>query len=166
MDDQGTIFGIFIASEKGAPVHKVDRIEAVAGIGLKGDRNYFKQLHLSEDNRKPENELTLVEWESAEMLNNSPKYGPIEPGDLRRNLVTKNIRLNELVGKIFKIGDVTAEGLELCEPCQYLEKLIAKPIIKPLVHKAGIRARIVTGGIIKKNDSVSIPISYVIQPDQ
>jgi len=156
METQGTVYGIFITKEEGAPVHGVDQVEAVPGVGLLGDRYYFKQLDRAPDARKPESELTLVEWESVVMLNSKAEYGLVEPGDLRRNLVTKNIRLNELVGKRFTIGGVLAEGIELCEPCSHLEKLTGKKLMKPLVHKAGLRARILQGGLITKGDELTV----------
>ncbi|MGF1671704.1 MAG: MOSC domain-containing protein [Balneolaceae bacterium] len=156
MNKKGIIFGIFITPEAKGEIFEVENIEAVAGIGLKGDRNYYKQQRLSAEKRKPKHELTLVEWESVDELNQSGEFGVIKPEELRRNLVTKGVDLNSLVGKQFLVGDVRAEGLELCEPCRYLEKLTGKKIMKPLIHKAGLRAGILQDGIISKGDQVEI----------
>lgn len=152
----GTITGIFITPEPEGEIFGVESIEAVAGVGLKGDRNYYKQIKLPAEKRKPENECTLVEWESIDELNQSGEFGIIQPYDLRRNLVTKNIHLNDLVGRIFTIGEVTAKGIELCEPCRHLEKMTGKKIMKPLVHKAGLRAQIIHGGMIHMGDEIKI----------
>ena len=67
---------------------------------------------------------------------------------LRRNLVTRGVPLNHLIGRRFRIGDVVLEGTELAEPCQYLADLIGLPVFKPLMHRGGIRAAIVTGGAL------------------
>jgi MOSC domain-containing protein YiiM len=74
----------------------------------------------------------------------------------RRNVTTRGIRLNELVGRRFRIGGVECEGTRLCEPCRYLEELLGKPVLEPLVHRAGLRARIVGGGEIALGDEVVV----------
>ena len=152
----GTVTDIFITPEPEGKIFGVESIEAVAGVGLKGDRNYYKQIKLPAEERKPENECTLVELESIEELIQSGEFGTLQPGDLRRNLVTKNIRLNDLVGRVFTIGEVTAKGIELCEPCRHLEKLTGKKIMKPLVHKAGLRAQIIHDGMIYPGDEIKV----------
>jgi len=156
MSDRGFVSGIYITQEKSTPLYEVNRVEAVEGLGLKGDRNYIQQLQSTPEERRPENELTLIELESVEYLNREFDMGTFSPGDLRRNIITKNVSLNDLTGKKFKIGEVEAEGIELCEPCRHLEKLTGKPVMKPLVHKAGLRARILKGGIISKGDEILV----------
>jgi MOSC domain-containing protein YiiM len=78
----------------------------------------------------------------------------LEPGDTRRNVTTRGIELNDLVGRRFRVGEVIAEGVELCEPCQHLQSLLGKPIIRPLVHRAGLRALLVNSGTIRVGDDV------------
>jgi len=156
MTEKGTIEGIYIAQHAGGEITGVDQVEAVAGIGLKGDRNYSAQLNRPPEKRKPEKELTLVQQESVDMLNETGDFGTIHPGDLRRNVVTSGVNLNNLTGEVFSVGNVKAKGIELCEPCRHLEKMTGKKIMKPLVHKAGLRAQIIEGGVIKKGDSVKI----------
>jgi len=156
MTEKGTIEGIYIAQHAGGEITGVDQVEAVAGIGLKGDRNYFAQLNRAPEKRKPEKELTLVQQETVDMLNETGVFGTIHPGDLRRNVVTSGVNLNNLTGEVFSVGNVKAKGIELCEPCRHLEKMTGKKIMKPLVHKAGLRAQIIEGGVIKKGDSVKI----------
>ena len=156
MQLNGTVTGIYITPEPQGEISGVKSIEAIAGVGLKGDRNYYKQIKLPAEERKPENECTLVEMESIDELNQSGKFGTIQPGDLRRNLVTQNIRLNDLVGRVFTVGEITAKGIELCEPCRHLEKLTGKKIMKSLVHKAGLRAQIIQDGMIHTGDEIKV----------
>ncbi|SMO47956.1 MOSC domain-containing protein [Gracilimonas mengyeensis] len=155
-EKEGKVAGIFISRDEGGKITEVEDIEAVAGIGLKGDRYYSKQLSTPEEKRRPKKELTLVEFESVEILNKDGRYGTVQPGDLRRNLVTKGVHLNNLTGQTFFVGKVKVKGIELCEPCRHLEKLTGKKIMKPLVHKAGLRAQILEGGIIKKGDRIVV----------
>ena len=147
----GTVEHIHIAGERGAPVRAVESIELVKGIGILGDRNELKpgewdDSHLGE-------ELTLVEAESLERL--ARDHGiHLQPGDTRRNVTTRGISLNDLVGRRFRVGEVMAEGVKLCEPCADLERMVGKPIIKPLLHRAGLRALLVNSGTIRAGDQV------------
>jgi MOSC domain-containing protein YiiM len=78
----------------------------------------------------------------------------LAPGESRRNVTTRGIRLNALVGRRFRVGDVVCDGTQLCEPCQYLTDLVGKPVLRPLVHRAGLRARIVEGGEVAVGSEV------------
>ena len=80
----------------------------------------------------------------------------LDPGESRRNLTTRGVRLNDLVGKEFWIGDVLALGIELCEPCTHLVALTGKPLIKPLAHRAGLRADLLTTGRISVGDRIAV----------
>ena len=80
----------------------------------------------------------------------------LAPGETRRNVTTRGIRLNDLVGRRFRIGDVECEGTRPCEPCQYLTDLLGKPVLAPLVHRAGLRARILGSGEIARGDEVVV----------
>jgi MOSC domain-containing protein YiiM len=149
----GTVEHIHIAPERAAPVHAVESIELVKGIGIIGDRNQlapgeWDETHLGE-------ELTLVEAEALENLARDHDIH-LNPGDTRRNVTTRGISLNDLVGKRFSVGEVVAEGVELCEPCTHLQGLLGKPIIKPLVHRAGLRALLVNSGTIRVGDQVEV----------
>jgi MOSC domain-containing protein YiiM len=78
----------------------------------------------------------------------------LEPGQARRNLVTRGVPLNHLVGRQFSIGEVVLRGLRLCEPCGHLEALTAKGIQDGLRHRGGLRAQIVRGGVVRTGDSI------------
>jgi MOSC domain-containing protein YiiM len=150
MNETGSVEHIHIADATGCPVRTLDSVEAVAGVGLAGDRN-----HREEGDWSPGRDLTLIEAEEVEAL--ARNHGiQLAPGESRRNITTRGVRLNDLVGKEFWVGDVLVLGVELCEPCEYLQGLVGKPILKPLTHRAGIRADILTRGRISVGDPVRV----------
>lgn len=144
---------IHITDGGGQPMRPVDRIRAIAGVGLEGDRYAIGSGHYSGD-PKVDRQLTLIEVEEIEALATGSGI-VLAPGETRRNVTTRGIHLNHLVGRRFRIGEVECEGTRLCEPCQYLTDLLGQPILPPLVHRAGLRARIVTGGEIAPGDEVA-----------
>jgi MOSC domain-containing protein YiiM len=150
----GTIESIHIASAAEATTQSVDHAKAIPGVGLEGDRyakrqgTFFKPL--------PDFELTLIEAEAVEALKRD--YGvDISPGETRRNLVTRGVPLNHLVGHEFQIGEVTIRGIRLCEPCDHLQRLAGRPLLKGLRHRGGLRAQILTQGTIHVGDAVRCP---------
>ena len=136
------IEAIHIGPERGRGLNSVESVRAVAGHGLEGDRQY------KAEGAKPGQALTLVEAENVADVG-------LEEGQSRRQLTTRGVRLNDLVGKKFKVGDVECFGVELCEPCEHLQSLTRPGIIKDLVHRAGINADILTDGVIRVGDEVS-----------
>jgi MOSC domain-containing protein YiiM len=150
----GRLEAIHIADAKGAVPHAVGRIAATPGVGLDGDR-YARGIGTfsKPDRRGPGRDLTLIEAEEIERL--ALDFGiELRPGESRRNLTTRGVRLNDLVGRQFRIGSVVCEGIRLCEPCTYLESVTGKPLREPLMHRAGLRADIVVGGTIAVGDPV------------
>jgi MOSC domain-containing protein YiiM len=129
-----------------------DRIRVIAGIGLDGDRYAAGQGHFSKSPGTGR-ALTLIEAEVVEVLRVSTGI-ELEPGEARRNVTTRGISLNELVGQRFRIGGVLCEGIRLCEPCAYLDDLIAKPVLLPLLHRGGLRADVLEDGEIRIGDEV------------
>jgi MOSC domain-containing protein YiiM len=120
----------------------VDSVAAVAGHGLEGDRYFFEQ------GAGPGEALTLIEAEVLAEVN-------LTGAQSRRQVVVRDVRLNDLVGKRFRIGDVECVGVELCEPCRHLQQLTRPGIIKDLVHRGGLRADILSDGRICVGDPVS-----------
>ena len=120
----------------------VGSVVALAGKGLEGDR------HFCPEGAMPGQALTLIE---AEALDDVGLTG----AQSRRQVVVRGVRLNELVGRRFRVGDVECVGVELCEPCLHLQKLTRPGIIKDLIHRAGINADILTDGQIRVGDGVS-----------
>jgi MOSC domain-containing protein YiiM len=149
---RGTLESIYIASTAEAPMRSVDRTQASPGVGLEGDRYALKVGTFSQPN--PDREVTLIEAESIEAFKRD--YGiELAAGDARRNLVTRGVPLNHLVGKEFRIGDVKIRGIRLCEPCAHLERITGQPVIKGLRHRGGLRAQILSEGAIQVGDAIS-----------
>jgi MOSC domain-containing protein YiiM len=145
----GTVQHIFIAQGRGEPMMPLRGVEALADIGLRGDR------YAEEANRKsPDYQLTLIELENIEAFARASGL-PLAPHEPRRNLVTIGVRLNELCGKRFRIGEAELEGLELCEPCGTFAKRTHPQVVRFFVHRGGLRCRIVKGGHIRVGDSVA-----------
>ena len=145
----GSVVAIFTAPEKSVPLVPRDEVTAVAGHGLEGDR-YFNPDGWDE----PKKEITLVEIEAVEAANRDYDID-LTPEDTRRQIVTRGVPLNHLVGQEFSIGEVKCRGIRLNEPCNHLRKLAGKPLIKPLIHRGGIRAQILATGTIKVGDPVT-----------
>jgi len=148
----GTVESIYIASAAQGPMQALAQVVAIPGEGLEGDRYALKLGTFYKP--KPDYELTLIEAEAIEALRRDYQV-ELAPGETRRNIVTRNVPLNHLVGREFAIGDVRIRGIRLCEPCDHLQKLTGKPVIKGLLHRGGLRAQILTPGTIRAGDVVS-----------
>ena len=133
---------IHLGPEKAGDLATVDSVQAVAGKGLVGDRQF------KENGAKPGQALTLVEAAEVERVG-------LSDGETRRQLTVSGVGLNDLVGKKFKVGDVECYGVELCEPCEHLESMTRPGIIKELVHRAGLNADILTDGTITVGDELA-----------
>lgn len=154
--DSGKVLAIAIARQAKGPMERVDSIEAVAGEGLRGDR-YGAGLGAAQflGRRKPENEVTLIAQEAIDAANDEFNF-TIEHLDTRRNLLTAGVPLNDLIGKTFRVGQVLLKGLELCEPCGYLERRTFTGIKAALKHRGGLRCCILEGGLLQTSDLVRI----------
>lgn len=130
--------------------------EAIAGRGLAGDRylegtGYYSNRPLADGSR----EVTLIEAEELEGIERETGIR-LDPSESRRNVLTRSVRVNDLIGKRFRVGEVVCEGIRICEPCTYLEKLTGKRVMRPLVHKGGLRARIVSSGTVRVGDGIRV----------
>jgi MOSC domain-containing protein YiiM len=152
---EGKLLAIAIARQAKGPMENVDSIEAVAEQGLVGDR-YGAGIGAAQfqGRRKPENEVTLIAREAIEAANDEFNM-TIAHLDTRRNLLTEGVPLNDLVTKTFRIGPVLLRGLELCEPCGYLERRTYPGIKAALKHRGGLRCCVVEGGELRVGDVVS-----------
>jgi len=143
----GKVVEIGITDTKGSRINKVSKVEAFKGKGLLNDRKF-------KENNHKKSQITLIEIENIDHFNKISNTN-IPAIDFRRNIITENIRLNELVGKEFFIGNVKLKAHDLCRPCKYLqEKLKLDNFIKEFLHTGGIRCEILTDGKINVGDSV------------
>jgi MOSC domain-containing protein YiiM len=151
---QGRVEAIHITDTAEAPMRGVAEIQAIAGLGLEGDRYAAKKGSFSKKD-KPGRQITLVEAEAIEALERELGL-VLVPGETRRNLVTRGVALNHLVGRDFSVGGARLRGHELCEPCGDLARMTGKPtLLAGLVHRGGLRAEILAGGLIRVGDEVS-----------
>tara|TARA_Y100001970_G_scaffold171518_1_gene209666 strand:+ start:1362 stop:1805 length:444 start_codon:yes stop_codon:yes gene_type:complete len=124
-------------------------IDLIAGKGIVNDRHF-------KDYNDPLNQLSIIESESIDEYNLKNKLN-IPYLSFRRNIVTRGIKLNDLVGKKISIGSVKLEVLDLCRPCRHLsEKLGRNDIIKEFLRKGGIRCQIMNDGKISLNNKIKI----------
>ncbi len=130
----------------------VQEARAIAGKGLEGDR-YLSQTGKFSDRPGPARQLTLIELESLEALQSEDSV-TLSPLESRRNIVTRGVPLNHLVDRKFRLGEVVARGVRLCEPCEYLEEITRKKVIGGLTHRGGLRAEILEGGIVRIGDQI------------
>lgn len=136
-----TVQAIHLGAPRNPELWTVESVQAVAGKGLDGDR------HFHPEGSPPGQALTLVAAEVVEGVG-------LEPGETRRQVTVRGVDVNGLVGKRFRVGEVECLGVELCEPCRHLEAMTRPGIIKELVHRAGINADILVGGVIRVGDPV------------
>jgi MOSC domain-containing protein YiiM len=149
----GEVIGIFVAASAGAPMREIAEATAIAGAGIEGDR-YRDGTGFYSPVPGPR-QLTLIETETLDAL--LAEHGiALLPRESRRNLTTRGLRLNDLVGKRFTIGDVLCEGIRLCPPCTHLEEITGKPVLAPLIDRGGLRADILTGGTIRRGATIAV----------
>ena len=153
MSVRGTVLSIYIAPAGEAPTVSVGEIQAIAGKGLEGDR-YFRKTGSFSKTPGSGREVTLIELEAIEALTREYQID-IDPGQARRNIVTRGVALNHLIDREFAVGEVVLRGTRLCDPCSHLEKLTVKGIMRGLIHRGGLRADIVRGGMIRVGDTIS-----------
>ncbi|MEU3063788.1 MOSC domain-containing protein [Streptomyces subrutilus] len=163
----GRVASLHLAARNGDPTFRVARARAVAGHGLAGDRNYWAgegpRPRLRGTGR-PSGvcDVTLIEAEALDAL--AREHGiTLTPGECRRNLISRGIRLNPLVDREFRIGAVILRGLTLSEPCTRLEQLVRPGLIRGLLHRGGLRAEVLHGGIIQAGDRI-LPLPHDARP--
>lgn len=154
MTGRGTVAGVFVGPEVGEPVRAVDSVEAVAGRGLRGDR-YFREAGTFTDDgeRAPGRDLTLIEREAVEAIEREAGI-TLSPGAHRRNVETRDVALNHLVGRRFRVGEAVCRGDRLCEPCAHLESMTEEGVLQALVHRGGLRADVLEDGVVAPGDGV------------
>jgi hypothetical protein len=156
----GTVERIHVAPDSGEPMEAVDEVDAVAGRGLRGDRYYDAGASDastgsgSSGEAADGSEITFIESEALEAVAREADVR-LEPGAHRRNVTTRDVPLNHLVGERFTVGGAVCEGVELCEPCGYLQSLVdEEDLVGALVHRGGLTARILDSGRVAVGDEV------------
>lgn len=155
----GTAERIFTAPDAGVDMTERSEVEAVAGGGLRGDR-YFREIETgtfvkgeADEERPAGYDLTLIEQEAIDAIERE-KGIELDPGEYRRNVVTRDTALNHLVGQRFRVGDAVCRGDRLCEPCGYLQRITEEDVLDALAHRGGLRADILESGTIRPGDEI------------
>jgi len=151
---EGHVVGLFVAEKASSRMRAVERASALAGRGLDGDRYAAKAGTFTPKSATLKGyDLTLIESEALDSLR-LPDGGQLGYGEARRNVVTKGVELNALVGRKFVIGDVLCFGQRLCEPCSHLERLTKPGTLRMLVHRGGLRADVLTDGVLDVGNKI------------
>jgi hypothetical protein len=146
---EGAVVSIHIAPAASAAMRSIGEARAVPGRGLEGDRYFAGIGTFSSAPSIGGRDITLIEVESLEALGMN-----LSPANARRNIVTSGVPLNHLVNREFRVGTVLLRGTRLCEPCSHLEKLTQPGVLKELIHRGGLRAEILSEGVIRAGDTV------------
>ena len=143
------VFKIGITDKNNKKINEVKSIEVLENKGVVGDR------HFDEFN-DPYCQLSLIESENIDFYNS--KYNLNIPYvDFRRNIITKGVRLNDLIGKRFLVGNVKVEGVDLCRPCRHLTEILSQEnILKEFLRKGGLRCQILSSSMINVGDNIKV----------
>lgn len=149
---QGTLLAIFIAEAASVEMEERDAATLVAGHGIEGDR-YATGKGTYSSKPHADRQVTLIEEETLTALKRDHGID-LAPEETRRNLLVREVPLNHLVGRQFRVGPVLLHAGRLNVPCKYLDDLLGKPLFGPLTNRSGLNCRIVEGGIIRPGDPV------------
>ena len=150
----GYIAYIHTTTAASKPMIALSQAEVIARQGISGDR-YAHHVGYYSANPNPGRHLTMIEVEVIEAIARDQGL-PFAPHESRRNITTRGIRLNPLVGKRLCIGAVVVEVIRLCDPCMYLERLVGQPVMQPLIEAGGIRCDVRSGGVIRGGDVIRV----------
>ena len=149
----GTLLHIHIAPAASRPMQSLDHARLVAGVGIEGDR-YAARTGKYSANHHIDRQVTLIEAETLDALARDHRI-ELAPSEHRRNLTTRGVPLNHLVGSYFRVGQCVLFGGRLNVPCRYLEELVGKKVFKPLLNRSGLNCRIVVGGAVRTADPIA-----------
>lgn len=156
---EGRVKGIFVAESASGPIAGLPEARAVAGVGIEGDR-YALGVGTFSPIPGSGRQVTLIEAETLEAIARDQRIA-IEPGRARRNILTRGVPLNHLVGQEFRVGDAVLRGTRLCEPCKHLETLTVAGMLPALIHRGGLRAEVLATGTIREGDAVLWGANYL-----
>ena len=158
---EGPVVSLHIAQEASAPMTCITEVRAFPGRGLEGDRYFTGTGFYSKTSSYGGREVTLIEIESVEALfsgvlnADGEQLGvKVTAAETRRNIATSGVPLNHLVDREFHVGVVLMRGTRLCEPCKHLEDLTQRGVMSGLIHRGGLRAQILTEGVISVGNAI------------
>ncbi len=149
-----TVIDLLLATSPAAPMQSCAHARAIPGRGLEGDRYFNGTGTFAKSPQQPDFEITLIESEAIEAFARESGLA-FTSAHARRNLVTRGVSLNSLVGVEFTVGLVRLKGLRLCEPCNYLAKITWPETLRGLVHRGGLRAQILSEGLLHAGDPLT-----------
>jgi MOSC domain-containing protein YiiM len=153
---QGEVTEILVSPGGGLAMSRQASAKLVPGKGIEGDRYHAGTGTFSAKlSGKPDREVTLIESEEIAAFNALTLFG-YPTAAFRRNVVTAGVRLNELVGKEFCVGETRLRGIRLCEPCATLAGQLGPEVLQHMIHKCGLRAEVLSGGDIKPGDGITV----------
>jgi MOSC domain-containing protein YiiM len=150
----GSVVELWLAGAAAEPMRRVPSVEAVAGLGLAGDR-YALGGGTWAQYPDLEKQVTLIDRDDVAAVA-AETSSDLRPGDTRRNVVTVGIDLPALVGRWFTVGDALLFGMKRCPPCTHLERLTGVRLVKAMVHRGGINAAVFAGGPITEGSEVRL----------
>lgn len=152
IDWRGLVRGLHLAPRSFLPMRNCDELTLIAGHGVEGDR-YAMATGFYSDKPEEGRQLTLFEEETLEAL--ARDHGiELKPEEHRRNVTTRGVPLNHLVGRRFRIGEAVVEATRLSFPCKHIEEMTGKPIFNPLLNRSGLNTKILRGGIVRIGDVI------------
>jgi MOSC domain-containing protein YiiM len=149
--NDAVVVSIQVSRLKGAPLDVLEEAELVEGRGVVGDKRFSLST-------KAKSQVTLIELEALEAAMAEAQKAtkmPLTPAVARRNIVTRGVALNHLVGKRFVVGTAVLRGIELCEPCGHLAKVVSPAFSRALIHRGGLRCEIVQSGRARPGDPIT-----------
>ncbi|MEL6583142.1 MAG: MOSC domain-containing protein [Pseudomonadota bacterium] len=149
---EGQVIALHRTAKGGAPMEALAEMELIAGRGIAGDR-YLLETGTYSDRPEPGRQITLFEEETLEALARDHDIS-LTPQEHRRNVTTRGVPVNHLVGRRFAVGGTVLEGTRLSTPCKHIEDVTGKVISRWLIHRCGLNCIIVEGGTIRPGDSV------------
>ena len=154
MNGTGTVVALFTVDRMSAPMKKMEQLNALAGLGIEGDR-YLLGAGTYSKKPEPGRQVTLIKSEILDWLKKEFDI-TVKPEECRRNVVTRDVEINELIGTEFFVGEVRLRAHRITQPCIYLENLLSQPgLYQALWDNGGISCEIMTDGVIKEGDIIT-----------
>ena len=148
----GVLLHICTAEAGSQPMRELAQARLVAGVGIEGDR-YATGRGFYSKTPRPDRQVTLIEIETIEAIVRDHRI-PLAPHETRRNLTTRGVPLNHLVGRRFRVGEAILRGERLNVPCKYLDGLLGRELFGPLTNRSGLNCTIVEGGVVRPGDRI------------